>query len=162
MRVLGVDPGTVICGYAVLEARGRHVEAVAYGVIRAKTKDTPTLPDRLLRVFQGLGQVIDTYHPEVLAIEEAYVGPNPRSALAIGEGRAAAIVAARQRGLPVHSYQASVVKRAVTGSGRAKKVQVQRMVTTLLGLPAPPSPTDAADALAVAFTHLHRRTLPSA
>ena len=159
MRVLGVDPGTVISGYGVLDDQGGRPRAVAFGIIRARTKEAPELPQRLHRIFVGLGQVMDAYGAEVLAIEEAFVGKNARSALAIGEGRAAAILAAAARGLPVCEYSPALIKKAVTGSGRAPKQQVQSMVASLLGLKQLPEPADAADALAVAFAHLHRRAL---
>lgn len=156
MRVLGVDPGTVICGYGVLDIVEGRVIAVSYGVIRAQTARARSLPERLHRVLGGLGQVIAAFTPQAVAIEEAFVWKNARSALALGHGRAAAMLAAAAVGLPVFEYQPAIVKKAVTGSGRAPKEQVQLMVQGLLGLDARPEPADAADALAVAFTHLHR------
>ncbi|MHC4389897.1 MAG: crossover junction endodeoxyribonuclease RuvC [Planctomycetota bacterium] len=157
MRILGIDPGTVICGYGVVELSERGViTPVGYGVIRAQKGAAKEMPERLERVFKGVTQVIETYAPTAFAIEEAFVWKNVRSALAIGQGRAVAILAGRLAGLPIAEYQPSIVKKSVTGSGRAKKEQVQAMVTTLLGLDEPPHPADAADALAVAFTHAHR------
>lgn len=156
MRVLGVDPGTVIAGYGVLESDGSRIRALAYGVIRAEAPGARALPERLLRVYQGIAQVIEKWKPDAFAIEEAFVYKNVRSAFALGHGRAAAMLAAAEAGLAVHEYAASLVKKAVTGSGRGGKPQVQAMVKTLLGLAEAPQPADAADALAVGFCHIHR------
>lgn len=159
MRILGVDPGTVVCGYGVLEQDEGRVRVLGFGVIRAQTRGARTLPERLHRVYVGLGQVIGAFAPDAMALEEAFVWKNVRSALAIGEGRAAAMLAAASAGVPVHEYQPAVIKKAVTGNGRAQKVQVQAMVSSLLGLARPPESADAADALAVAFAHIHRGAL---
>ncbi len=160
MRVLGVDPGTQVAGFGVLEeGEGGRVAALCYGVIRAEGAGARDLPERLLRVYRGIVAVIEKWRPAALAIEEAFVWKNARSALAIGEGRAVAILAAREAGLPVFEYAPAVVKKAATGSGRAQKPQVQAMMRRLLGLDRPPEPLDASDALAVAFCHLHRARL---
>jgi crossover junction endodeoxyribonuclease RuvC len=156
MRVLGVDPGTRVAGYGVLEAEGARVRALCYGVIRAGAGGGAALPERLGRVFRGVGEVLASWRPDVLAIEEAFVWKNARSALAIGEARAVAILAATEAGVPVREYAPSLVKKAVTGRGRATKPQVQEMVRRLLALDRPPEPEDATDALAVAFCHVHR------
>ncbi len=156
MRVLGIDPGTAVVGYAVIEDGGRAPRALAYGVVRAAAPGATSLPDRLRRVFHGLLQVIREGRPDAFAIESAFVCKNARSALKIGEGRAAAILAAAEAGLPVFEYAPALVKRAVTGTGAARKAQVAEMMRRVLGLSAPPRPADAADALAVAFCHLHR------
>jgi len=159
VRVLGVDPGTSVVGYAILEAsggRGARVRALSYGVIRAEAPGARDLPSRLLRVHRGLSEVIARFAPEVLAIEEAFVWKNVRSAFALGLGRGVAILAAAEAGLPVHEYAPSLVKKAVVGTGRGAKGQVQAMVKTLLSLDEVPEPPDAADALAVAFCHVHR------
>ncbi|RME72308.1 MAG: crossover junction endodeoxyribonuclease RuvC [Planctomycetota bacterium] len=156
MRVLGVDPGTVTAGYGIVERRRGGLHPVAFGVIRARTARHTRMADRLLRVFAALEQLIERYGPDAVAIEQAFVYKNPRSALMIGHGRAAAMLAAARAGVAVYEYQPALVKKAVTGSGRASKSQVQDMVRRLLGLARVPEPADAADALAVAFCHLHR------
>lgn len=161
MRVIGVDPGTQVAGYGVLEVDGARVRPLCYGVIRAAAPGARELADRLQRVYRGLGQVLASWRPQALAIEEAFVWKNARSALAIGEGRAVAILAAREAGVAVHEYAPSLVKKAVTGRGRATKPQVQAMVRTLLALDRAPEPLDAADALAVAFCHVHRMNVAS-
>jgi crossover junction endodeoxyribonuclease RuvC len=159
VRVLGVDPGTSIVGYGVLETAsgaGGRVRALSYGVIRAEVPGRREMPARLLRVFQGLGEVIERFTPDVLAIEEAFVWKNVRSAFALGLGRGVAILAAAEAGLPVHEYSPALVKKSVVGNGAGSKGQVQAMVRTILALPLVPDPPDAADALAVAFCHVHR------
>ncbi|GIW71567.1 MAG: crossover junction endodeoxyribonuclease RuvC [Planctomycetota bacterium] len=164
MRVLGVDPGTVVAGYGILEAEGGGggVRALAYGVIRARRAGAERMERRLWRVFRGLGQLIEEHAPQALALEQAFVYKNARSALMLGHGRAAAMLAAAAHGLPVYEYQPALVKKAVTGSGRAGKAQVQEMVRRLLGLGVRPALADAADALAVALCHLHRGERPAA
>jgi crossover junction endodeoxyribonuclease RuvC len=156
VRILGIDPGTQVAGYGLLEMDGARVRALCYGVVRASAPGVRALPERLQRVYRGIAHVLATWRPDALAIEEAFVWKNARSALAIGEGRAVAILAACEAGVPIHEYAPSLVKKAVTGRGRATKPQVQAMVTTLLALDRPPEPADAADALAVAFCHVHR------
>jgi crossover junction endodeoxyribonuclease RuvC len=156
LRVLGVDPGTVIAGYGVLETNGSRVRALAYGVIRAEARGAHDLPTRLLRIYRGLSQVIGAWKPDAFAIEEAFVWKNVRSAFAIGQGRAVAILAAAEARLSIHEYAPSLVKKSVCGSGRGAKSQVQQMTQRLFALPALPEPADAADALAVAFCHIHR------
>jgi crossover junction endodeoxyribonuclease RuvC len=163
VRVLGVDPGTSVVGYGVLEVgAGGRARALSYGVIRAEAPGAAGLPARLLRVHRGLGEVIARHRPDAFAIEEAFVWKNVRSAFALGLGRAVAILAAAEAGLAVHEYAPALVKKAVVGSGAGTKAQVQAMVGSILALPAPPSPADAADALAVAFCHAHRASLEAA
>ncbi len=163
MRVLGVDPGTVRAGYGIVELRAgapvAQARAVAFGIIRARVAGAERMEERLYRVFRALAELIRLHEPDVMALEQAFVYKNPRSALMIGHGRAAAMLAAAAAGLRVHEYEPALVKKAVTGSGRARKAQVQEMVRRLLGLERVPEPADAADALAVAFCHLHRREL---
>jgi crossover junction endodeoxyribonuclease RuvC len=158
--VLGIDPGTVTAGYGILEAQGRSVHPVAFGIIRARVPGAETMDRRLLRVFRALEQLIAAHTPDVMAIEQAFVYKNARTALMIGHGRAAAMLAGAAAGLSVYEYQPALVKKSVTGSGRAPKSQVQEMVRRLLSLEVVPEPADAADALAVAFCHLHRTDAP--
>ncbi len=153
-RVLGVDPGLAKAGWGVVVRTGRDLTHEGYGVIRTSTDQSHA--DRLLTVYRGLQAVIEEYRPTILAVEEVFQGKSPRSALLAGEGRAACILSGAIAGLPVVEYAATSIKQAVTGSGRASKIQVQSMVALLLSLAAPPQPHDAADALAVALTHLQR------
>ncbi len=153
-RILGVDPGLARMGWGIIDGRGASLSVVAYGAL-----DNPaTLPhaERLSRIYRALLEAIAAHAPVVMAVEEIFQGKNARSALLAGEGRGACILAGANSGLRVVEYPATVVKLAVTGNGRASKPQVQGMVRRLLGLPDPPTPQDAADALAVAITHLQR------
>ncbi|NLW51231.1 MAG: crossover junction endodeoxyribonuclease RuvC [Candidatus Brocadiaceae bacterium] len=153
MRILGIDPGTRVCGYAVIEVNGPDARAVDYGVVRA---GGDSLARRLQAVHDGLRTIIDRFGPGVAALEGAFFGKNALSALKIGEGRGVALLAAAEGGLEVIEYAPAEVKKAVTGNGRAQKGQVQQMVRVLLNLPEIPQPEDAADALAIALCHFHR------
>lgn len=153
MRILGVDPGTRVCGYGVIDTDGPDAHAVDYGVVRSRAQD---LAMRLWDIHRGLITVIERHEPEVAALEGAFFGRNVRSALKIGEGRGAAMVAAADAGLQVVEYAPAEVKKAVAGTGRAHKSQVQQMVRIILNLPELPEPEDAADALAIAICHFHR------
>lgn len=158
MRVLGIDPGTVSCGYGIVERRGNQLVVVAYGVIKCPRSDP--YAKRLVTIFAGLEAVIAEHRPDCAAIEEAFFGKSVQSALRIGEGRGIAIVCAGKAGLPVTQYPPATVKKAVVGSGSAHKSQVQHMVQVLLSLAELPRPEDASDALAVAICHCHRGDQP--
>jgi crossover junction endodeoxyribonuclease RuvC len=149
-RILGIDPGSRITGYGVIEVDRGRLRFVSCGVI----KTTPRFPfsHRLNEIFDGINEVIQVHDPEVAAVEDVFLSNNPRSALKLGQARGAAIVAAMQNGLAVRDYSAKMIKQAVVGYGQAEKVQIQKMVMILLGLSATPS-ADAADALAVAICH---------
>jgi crossover junction endodeoxyribonuclease RuvC len=149
-RILGIDPGSRITGYGVIEVDRGRLRFVSCGVI----KTTPRFPfaHRLNEIFDGINEVIQIHGPEVAAVEDVFLSNNPRSALKLGQARGAAIVAVMQNGLAVRDYSAKMVKQAVVGYGQAEKVQIQKMVRILLGLSATPS-ADAADALAVAICH---------
>lgn len=151
-RVLGIDPGLAVTGYGVIEGDGVAAAAVASGVIRTRTRDSRAR--RLVAIFDGIDALIEEYAPDDLAIEQHYVAANVRSAMVIGEARAAAMLAAARRGLEVHEYPATTIKQTVTGHGGAPKEQVQAMIGMHLQLAAAPEPLDASDALAVALTRL--------
>lgn len=146
--VLGIDPGSVVSGYGIVEARGTAIRALGCGVIR--TRPDALFVDRLLEVFDGVTDVIGKYHPTEVAIESVFVSKNPSSALKLGQARGAAIVACRRAGLPVREFSPREVKSALTGFGAATKEQVADMAKRLLGLSGT-FPLDATDALAVAF-----------
>ncbi|MCC5809211.1 MAG: crossover junction endodeoxyribonuclease RuvC [Ectothiorhodospiraceae bacterium] len=154
-RILGIDPGSRITGYGLVDGNGQHCHYVASGVIR--TADAP-FPDRLRIIFQDLSSLIKEYQPHAMAIENVHVRHNVSSALKLGQARGAAICAGANEGLPVHEYTPAVVKQALVGVGNAGKAQVQAMVQLLLELPAAP-PEDAADALAMAICHLNQARL---
>lgn len=152
MRILGIDPGSRVTGYGVIEVRGRELGFISCGTIR--TAREPNFSRRLSIIFKGVSQVIDSHQPAVAAVEELFVAKNPRSALKLGHARGVAVVAAIEKELAVHDYTARKIKQTVAGYGQAEKAQVQHMVRTLLELDATPS-SDAADALAVAICHAH-------
>jgi crossover junction endodeoxyribonuclease RuvC len=154
MRVIGIDPGTRVVGYGVVDARGNQLLPVAFGAIRPKAGGT--YEARLRRIFDELTRLFREYAPDETAIEEAFYGKSVSAALRMGEGRGVAIIAAAVADQPVHQYSPAEVKKAVVGNGRAHKSQVQEMVRMLLGLRKPPQPEDAADALAVAVCHCNR------
>ena len=158
MRVIGIDPGTVVCGWGVVDLAGSTMKAVAFGAIRVK--DDMTFPQRLVHVHRGLLEVVRLHRPEAAAIEKLYLGKSFRSVMTTGEGRGVAILTAAIEDLPVFEYTPAEVKKAVVGVGGAHKTQVQEMVRILLSLPEVPRPQDAADALAIAICHLQRASSP--
>lgn len=153
MRIFGIDPGSGRTGYGCIDSDGSRCELVACGAV-AVPSGSP-FPDRLARIFEELAALLDAHRPACVAVEEVFHGRNARSALKLGQVRGVALLAAARAGLPVAEYAAASVKQAVVGYGRAEKRQVQRMVALLLGLDEPPSPHDAADALAVAVCHAY-------
>lgn len=152
--ILGIDPGSRITGYGVIQQQGAKTQYLGSGCIRLG--DAP-LPSRLKQVFDGVSQIIEQFKPDMFAIEQVFLAHNPDSALKLGQARGAAIVAATHFDLPVAEYSARQIKQAVVGKGAADKSQVQHMVTYLLSLPSKPQ-ADAADALAVALCHSHTQT----
>ena len=157
MRVFGIDCGTEITGFGVVESDDsgalNRVVCAAVGAIRLP-KSKP-LPLRLAEVHRRLSEEIQRWKPEVIAIEEVFYSVNAKSALKLGQVRGVALLAAAQHGLPVAEYAPLSIKSSVVGYGLAKKEQVQFMVARLLNLPELPEPADAADALAIAICHLH-------
>jgi len=152
MRILGIDPGTRVTGYGLLEKRGNRLIHLDNGAI--STRSGEELPLRLKTIHDGLARIIAEYAPEALAIEQIFVARNVLSALKLGHARGAALLAGVNAGLPVYEYTAMQVKSAVVGYGRAAKPQVQQMVRALMGLPEI-AQEDASDALAVAICHAH-------
>lgn len=150
MRILGIDPGTRITGYGLIDKHGNRLQHVDNGAIYTKSDDA--LPQRLKIIFEGLIEVIERYQPDVVAIEQVFMAKNPQSALKLGQARGAAIVASVSSGRPVSEYSALQVKSAVVGYGKAGKGQVQQMVKALMKLPEI-AQEDASDALAVAICH---------
>ena len=152
MRILGIDPGSRITGYGVIQAQSTQLALLACGTIR--TGAETDFSKRLLVIFTDLCEVIQAHKPDVAAVEEIFLNRNPSSTLKLGHARGVAMIAALQSGIEVFDYTALRVKQAVAGYGKAEKSQVQYMVRSLLGLYASSS-SDAADALAVAICHAH-------
>ena len=160
MIVLGIDPGTANTGYGVVGRAGGRLVALDGGVVSTAAAADPAR--RLADIHTRVGELIDEYAPEAVALEALYFGANVRSALAVGQARGVVMLAAAQRGIPCRDYTPQQVKGAVCGSGRADKAQVQRMVQALLSLAEVPRPDHAADALAVAICHANGAPLRAA
>lgn len=153
MKILGIDPGTRVAGWGVIEADGASLRAVAHGVVRAGRDD---LGDRLRRVFDGLEAVLREHRPDAVVVENVFVARDPHATIALGEGRGVAILAAARAGRRIAQYSPAEVKKAVAGNGRASKAQVQQMVREHLRMREVVRPFDAADALAIAICHAQR------
>lgn len=151
MLILGIDPGTALTGYGLVERKITGcLSALAWGCIRTAPEEA--MPARLATIYGELTLLLRQYKPDFLAIEELFFNKNTRTALTVGQARGVALLAAVHGGVPVWEYTPLEVKRAL-GYGRAPKLQIQRMVKTLLNLQALPQPDDVADALAVAICH---------
>jgi crossover junction endodeoxyribonuclease RuvC len=151
MTVLGIDPGTASTGYGIVRSRGQELVALAGGVIT--TSPGEPLELRLGAIFTRLNELLDEHSPGAVAVEDIFFGRNVRTAFAVGQARGIVLGAAGLRGIPCFAYTPQAIKLSVCGAGQADKGQVQRMVAALLGLPRPPEPDHAADALAVAICH---------
>jgi crossover junction endodeoxyribonuclease RuvC len=152
MRVVGIDPGTRVCGWGVVEVTGNRLVHLDHGVVRL----AGALPERLAVLFDDLTAVLAEHRPTVMAVEGVFTHKNARSALVLGHARGVALLTAARAGLEVHEYAPTVVKKSVVGSGRAEKQQIQRMIAALLHIPVP-AVADAADALGVAVCHVHHQ-----
>lgn len=155
-RILGIDPGLQVTGYGVLEAAPARPRVCEAGVIRTSGDSARTLVARVQAIHEGILEVIDQFRPEVVAVEQLYAHYNhPRTAILMAHARGVAFLAAGQRSLTVVSYNATRIKKTITGSGRASKEQVQRTIQRELGLAQAPEPPDVSDALAVALCHYY-------
>jgi crossover junction endodeoxyribonuclease RuvC len=158
VRILGIDPGLQVTGYGVLEVRDRRPVVCEAGVVRGSDRDRDKLDLalRLANLYNGIVEVIEQYQPKAIAVEQLYAHyEHPRTAILMGHARGALLLAAGQRGIPVTSYNATRIKKTITGHGRASKVQMQHAMLRELSLAALPEPTDVADALAVALCHYY-------
>jgi crossover junction endodeoxyribonuclease RuvC len=149
--VMGIDPGAANLGFGIVRVEGNRMVALDGGVV--ETSSQLRIERRLDRIHEALGELLAWHEPAAMAIEELYFGKNVRSAMKVGQASGVAMLAAAQHGVDCFVYTPQAIKKAVCGSGGADKKQVQRMVGTLLGLPEPPTPDHAADALAVAICH---------
>ena len=156
MRILGIDPGYAIVGYGVIEAGGGRYRPVEYGAIT-----TPAGQDfgqRLVEIYQGMGEILTRLKPEAAAVEKLYFTNNKTTGIGVAEARGVILLALAQHGVPLYEYTPMQVKLAVTGYGKADKKQVMQMTQRLLHLTKLPRPDDAADALAIAFCHSRTAT----
>ncbi len=154
MVILGIDPGTVAMGYGIIEATEDRTALLGYGALVSRARSP--IGERLCYLYDSLLEIIASYRPDAVAVEQPFVAQNVRSALAIGRAQAVAILAAAKRDIPVYEYTPAQVKQRVANYGASSKEQIQEMVRLQLGLGEVPQPSDAADALAVAICHLHQ------
>lgn len=153
MKVLGVDPGSIVVGYGVVETGADHfARLVECGVLR--TEKGTSLPRRLRTIHDGLSELIARHRPDCMAVEDIFYGKNPRSSAVLGHARGVILLNAEMANLPIAEYSPATIKKTVVGRGAALKPQVGYMVAQLLRLADPPTPADAADGVAVALTHL--------
>jgi len=157
MKILGIDPGTVVMGYGVIESENDEVTLVDFGAITVR--QSTEIGERLNQLYNELLEVIMRHRPDVVAVETPFVSKNVKSAMAIGRAQAIALLAAAKRNIPTYEYAPAKVKQRVTNYGASSKEQVQEMVRLLLGLTEVPQPNDAADALAVAICHVQEMHL---
>ena len=160
MIILGIDPGLAIVGWGVLDYSGSKFRVIGYGSLQ--TPAGMKTEDRLAAIYQGMIQLIDTYHPEQMAVEELFFNTNITTGIRVAEARGVILLAGRQKNVALFEYTPLQVKQAVAGYGRADKKQVITMVTSLLRLKEPPKPDDTADALAIAVCHAHTGCSPLA
>ena len=153
MRVLGIDPGSEVLGWGILDGGPLRYKGIAYGVIRPGRG--LTFSKRLSRIHSDLSEVIIKYRPEVLAIEEAFFAKNAKVAIKLGQVRGVVLLVGETNGLEIAEYSPRLIKQTVVGYGNAEKIQVQEMVKVLLKLESIPQPHDAADALATGICHFH-------
>lgn len=153
MRTLGIDPGTAIMGWGVVDERGGQLSFVDVGALT--TPAGMPQPQRLQILYDGLRELIARHRPDTAAIEELFFGKNVNTAIVVGQARGVALLALQQAGLPISEYKPTSVKQAVAGYGGADKKQMQEMVRLTLGLASAPRPDDAADALAIAICHAY-------
>jgi crossover junction endodeoxyribonuclease RuvC len=151
VKVIGIDPGTASCGYGIVHESEGRLRAIDHGWWKTPAGERPEL--RLKTIFDGVAELIEQHTPDAVALEESFVGADARTALSVGQARGAVMVAAANAGVTCAEYAPARVKQTVCGYGRAEKQQVQKMVKAILGLPTEPTPTHAADALAVAICH---------
>lgn len=161
-RILGVDPGLRVTGYAVLESRAGSPHICEAGIVRtAEGKSTTDVALRVRCLYDGIVEVVEQFHPDVMVVEQLFAHyDHPRTAILMGHARGVVLLAAAQNDIPVVSYMASRVKKTITGHGRASKEQMQYAIERELKLPRLPEPHDVADALAIALCHHYVIKLP--
>jgi crossover junction endodeoxyribonuclease RuvC len=151
VKVIGIDPGTASCGYGIVHQSDGRLRAIDHGWWKTSAAERPEA--RLRTIYDAVAALVAEHRPDAVVLEESFVGVDARTALSVGQARGAVMVAAANAGVECAEYPPARVKQVVCGYGRAEKQQVQRMVKAILGLRAEPTPTHAADALAVAICH---------
>jgi len=158
MAVIGIDPGTALTGYGIIEELpDQSLQVIDFGVIRTNSTDKPEI--RLRKIFSQLNEILSIHKPEMGAVEKLFFQRNTRTAMSVGQARGVAILSLAEAGLSISEYGPVEIKQAVVGYGKASKNQVQQMVKVLLNLQEIPKPDDAADALAVAICHINSRKM---
>lgn len=153
MTVIGIDPGLALMGFGVVESDGYRFKVHDYGVIETKAHTDDG--ERLLQLWKGLNTLIEKYKPDAVSVEELFFNKNVKTAITVAQARGVALLAVKTNGIPLYEYTPLQAKQAVVGYGRAEKTQIQQMVKTILNLKEIPKPDDAADALAIAITHIN-------
>lgn len=151
MRILGIDPGIAIVGFSVVDKNGNRYSTVEYGAITTPAH-TP-LENRLKTIYDEMTLLFANFRPDAMSVEELFFNSNAKTAIAVGQARGVIILSAVENGVPIYEYTPLQVKQALTGYGRASKMQIQQMMRTMLGLSEIPKPDDVADALAIAVCH---------
>jgi len=151
VKVIGIDPGTASCGYGIVQESDGRLRAIDHGWWKTAAGERPEL--RLKTIFDAVAALIELHLPDAVVLEESFVGVDARTALSVGQARGAVMVAAANAGVECAEYPPARVKQTVCGYGRADKQQIQKMVKAILGMHAEPTPSHAADALAVAICH---------
>ena len=153
MRVLGIDPGSETLGWGVVEGSGLKYALVDYGTVKSSPREQ--FSKRLLKIYEGVSEIIEKYKPDELSVEEAFYAANVKVALKLGQVRGVVLLLGEKSGLAIGEYSPRLIKQTVVGYGNAEKHQVQEMVRLLLRMKTVPEPHDAADALAIAICHFH-------
>lgn len=153
MRIIGIDPGYAITGFAVVDYNGNHFELIKSGAI--ETKAGVPLPVRLTKIYDDMQLLVDEYKPNAISIEELFFNRNTTTAIGVAQGRGAVLIIAAKNNIPIYEYTPLQVKQGVVGYGRADKKQVQMMVKTILNLETVPKLDDTTDAIAIAICHAH-------
>lgn len=156
MRVIGIDPGTAIVGYGIVDFEKNKYTSVDYGVVL--TNKDLTMEERLEIVYKEVDKILKKYQPEYIAIEDLFYFKNNKTVISVAQARGVILLVAKQNNIPITSYTPLQVKSGITGHGRAEKKQVQLMVQKFLSLKEIPKPDDAADALAISITHINALT----
>lgn len=159
MKVLGIDPGSETLGWGVVEGSGQKYALIDYGTIKSNPRET--FSKRLLKINEGIEELIAKYQPDALSIEDSFYAANVKVAVKLGQVRGVVLLSAEKHGLDIAEYAPRLVKQTVVGYGNAEKHQVQEMVKILLRMAKPPTPHDAADALAIAICYFHHTKLDS-
>ena len=153
MRILGIDPGYAITGYSIIDYQGNRFKLVDSGAVLTKAGES--FPDRLTKIYNDVAQIIDSYKPDSISVEELFFNNNAKTAINVAQARGIVLVVGRQKNIPTFEYTPLQIKQAVAGYGRADKLQVQKMVKTILNVEKLPKLDDTTDSMAAAICHAH-------